>query len=74
MLQARELDSAINAFTRSVQLNPENGESWNNLAALNMHKKKSKEAFVAFREALKFKCVLNSIGFHISHVLQEVWN
>jgi hypothetical protein len=34
MLQARELDSAINAFTRSVQLNPENGESWNNLAAL----------------------------------------
>ncbi|CAM6029244.1 unnamed protein product [Sphagnum balticum] len=54
-LKARELDSAINAFTRSVQLNPENGESWNNLAALNMHKKKSKEAFVAFREALKFK-------------------
>jgi hypothetical protein len=34
ILQARELDSAINAFTRSVQLNPENGESWNNLAAL----------------------------------------
>jgi cytochrome c-type biogenesis protein CcmH/NrfG len=33
-LKARELDSAINAFTRSVQLNPENGESWNNLAAL----------------------------------------
>lgn len=34
LLQAHDVDTAINAFTRSVQLDPDNGESWNNLAAL----------------------------------------
>lgn len=34
LFQAHDVDTAINAFTRSVQLDPDNGESWNNLAAL----------------------------------------
>nr|XP_024385943.1 tetratricopeptide repeat protein 27 homolog isoform X2 [Physcomitrium patens] len=54
-VQANDVDTAINAFTRSVQLDPENGESWNNLAALNMVRRRSKEAFSAFKEALKYK-------------------
>lgn len=54
-LKARELDKAVDSFTRAVQLEPENGEAWNNIAAIHMTKRKSKEAFVAFREALKFK-------------------
>jgi len=50
--KAHDVDTAINSFTRSVQLDPDNGESWNNLAALNTLRKRSKEAF---REALKYK-------------------
>ncbi|ESW09834.1 hypothetical protein PHAVU_009G160200 [Phaseolus vulgaris] len=54
-LKARDKEKALDAFTRAVQLDPENGEAWNNIACLHMIKKKSKEAFIAFKEALKFK-------------------
>lgn len=33
-LQARDIDKAIDGFTRAVQLDPENGEAWNNVACL----------------------------------------
>ncbi|CAJ1974750.1 unnamed protein product [Sphenostylis stenocarpa] len=55
VLQAQDKEKALDAFTRAVQLDPENGEAWNNIACLLMIKKKSKEAFIAFKEALKFK-------------------
>ncbi|GAU16836.1 hypothetical protein TSUD_367830 [Trifolium subterraneum] len=54
-LKARDVEKALDAFTRAVQLDPENGEAWNNIACLHLIKKKSKEAFIAFKEALKFK-------------------
>ncbi|KAL2459841.1 Protein prenylyltransferase superfamily protein [Forsythia ovata] len=54
-LKSRDVDKALDAFTRSVQLDPENGEAWNNIACLHMIKKKSKESFIAFKEALKLK-------------------
>ncbi|KAL5541482.1 hypothetical protein UlMin_009192 [Ulmus minor] len=54
-LKARDVDKALDAFTRAVQLDPENGEAWNNIACLHMVKKRSKESFIAFKEALKFK-------------------
>ncbi|KAF3795694.1 Tetratricopeptide repeat protein [Nymphaea thermarum] len=54
-LKARDFDKAIEGFTRAVQLDPENGEAWNNLACIHMIKKRSKEAFIAFKEGLKFR-------------------
>ncbi|XP_027904629.1 tetratricopeptide repeat protein 27 homolog [Vigna unguiculata] len=54
-LKAQDKEKALDAFTRAVQLDPENGEAWNNIAGLHMIKKKNKEAFIAFKEALKFK-------------------
>ncbi|KAL9267314.1 Tetratricopeptide repeat protein 27-like protein [Drosera capensis] len=54
-LKARDIEKALDSFTRAVQLDPENGEAWNNIACLHMVKKRSKEAVIAFKEALKFK-------------------
>ncbi|KVH96251.1 Tetratricopeptide-like helical [Cynara cardunculus var. scolymus] len=54
-LKARDVGKALDAFTRAVQLDPDNGEAWNNIACLHMTKKRSKEALIAFKEALKFK-------------------
>lgn len=34
ILQARDIEKALDAFTRAVQLDPENGEAWNNIACL----------------------------------------
>ncbi|GJV77434.1 tetratricopeptide repeat protein 27, partial [Tanacetum coccineum] len=54
-LRARDLEKAVDAFTRAVQLDPDNGEAWNNIACLHMTKKRHKQALIAFKEALKFK-------------------
>ncbi|CAI9275969.1 unnamed protein product [Lactuca saligna] len=54
-LKARDLEKALDGFSRAVQLDPDNGEAWNNIACLHMTKKRSKEAMVAFKEALKYK-------------------
>lgn len=54
-LKSRDVEKAIDAFTRAVQLDPDNGEAWNNIACLHMAKKRNKEALIAFKEALKFK-------------------
>ncbi|KAI3811976.1 hypothetical protein L1987_16675 [Smallanthus sonchifolius] len=54
-LKARDLEKALDAFTRAVQIDPDNGEAWNNIACLHMTKKRNKEALIAFKEALKFK-------------------
>ncbi|GMI88685.1 hypothetical protein like AT5G17270 [Hibiscus trionum] len=54
-LKARDIEKALDGFTRAVQLDPENGEAWNNIACLHMIKKKNKESFIAFKEALKYK-------------------
>ncbi|KAG0480158.1 hypothetical protein HPP92_011016 [Vanilla planifolia] len=62
-LKARDIDRAVDGFTRAVQLDPENGEAWNNIACLHMINKKSKPAFIAFKEALKFSKTYNAIGY-----------
>ncbi|CAO2842093.1 unnamed protein product [Amaranthus hypochondriacus] len=54
-LKARDINKALDGFTRSVQLDPDNGEAWNNIACLHTIRNKSEEAFIAFKEALKFK-------------------
>lgn len=54
-LKARDINKALDGFTRAVQLDPENGEAWNNIACMHMIRKKREEAFMAFKEALKYK-------------------
>ncbi|XP_038693277.1 tetratricopeptide repeat protein 27 homolog isoform X2 [Tripterygium wilfordii] len=73
-LKARDVEKALDAFTRAVQLDPENGEAWNNIACLHMIKKRSKEAFIAFKEALKFKRDSWQLWENYSHVAMDVGN
>ncbi|XP_047083724.1 tetratricopeptide repeat protein 27 homolog [Lolium rigidum] len=51
----KDLEKAVDAFTRAVQIDPENGEAWNNIACLHMIRGKSQGAVQAFREAVKLK-------------------
>ncbi|KAK3030875.1 hypothetical protein RJ639_037225, partial [Escallonia herrerae] len=132
-LKARDVDKALDGFTRAVQLDPENGEAWNNIACLyvpsfsskiflfickdtslltlvlhssenlvvfheasstalwydeafyrgyntlgkpcrHMVKKKSKEASIAFKEALKFKRNSWQLWENYSHVAADIGN
>lgn len=34
VIQDKDLDKAVDAFSRAVQIDPENGEAWNNIACL----------------------------------------
>lgn len=36
-VQGKDLEKALDAFTRAVQIDPENGEAWNNIACLYAH-------------------------------------
>ncbi|PRQ55001.1 putative 43kDa postsynaptic protein [Rosa chinensis] len=73
-LKDRDIEKALDGFTRAVQLDPENGEAWNNIACLHMIKGKRKEAFIAFREALKFKRNSYQLWENYSHVALDVGN
>ncbi|KAL3507166.1 hypothetical protein ACH5RR_032548 [Cinchona calisaya] len=73
-LKARDVEKALDGFTHAVQLDPENGEAWNNVACLHMIKKRSKEAFVAFKEALKFKRNNWQMWENFSQVAADVGN
>lgn len=73
-LKARDVGKALDAFTRAVQLDPENGEAWNNIACLHMIKKRNKESFIAFKEALKLKRDSWQMWENYSHVAADVGN
>ncbi|KAI0507230.1 hypothetical protein KFK09_013352 [Dendrobium nobile] len=73
-LKARDIDRALDGFTRAVQLDPENGEAWNNVACLHMINKKSKAAFIAFKEALKFRRSSWQLWENYSHVAVDIGN
>ncbi|OMO78491.1 Tetratricopeptide-like helical [Corchorus capsularis] len=73
-LKARDVEKALDGFTREVQLDPENGEAWNNIACLHMIKKKSKESFTAFKEALKYKRDSWQMWENYGHVAFDVGN
>ncbi|WOG90974.1 hypothetical protein DCAR_0310221 [Daucus carota subsp. sativus] len=73
-LKARDVEKAMAGFTRSVQLDPDNGEAWNNIACLHMIKKQSKESFIAFKEALKFKRNSWELWDNFSHVAADIGN
>ncbi|CAH9138759.1 unnamed protein product [Cuscuta epithymum] len=73
-LKTRDVDKALDGFTRAVQLDPENGEAWNNIACLHMVKKRNKEAFIAFKEALKFKRNSWQMWENFSRVAADIGN
>ncbi|XP_010252162.1 PREDICTED: tetratricopeptide repeat protein 27 homolog [Nelumbo nucifera] len=73
-LKARDIEKAVKGFTHAVQLDPENGEAWNNIACLHMMKKKSKEAFIAFKEALKFRRNSWQLWENYSQVAVDIGN
>ena len=43
------------AFTRCAQQEPDNGEAWNNIAAIHLQLHHAPEAFSALSEAVKYK-------------------
>ena len=53
LLKARREDEALNAFVRCTQADAENGQAWNNVAALNIRRGRFDAAHVALREATK---------------------
>ncbi|KAH9317466.1 hypothetical protein KI387_019235, partial [Taxus chinensis] len=73
-LKARDFDKAIDGFTHAVQLDPDNGEAWNNIACLHMMKKRNKEAFIAFKEALKFRRNSWQMWENYSQVAMDIGN
>ncbi|XP_065622457.1 uncharacterized protein LOC112036046 isoform X2 [Quercus suber] len=73
-LKARDVQKALDGFTRAVQVDPDNGEAWNNIACLHMINKRSKESFIAFKEALKFKRDSWQLWENYCHVALDVGN
>ncbi|ONK58614.1 uncharacterized protein A4U43_C09F14870 [Asparagus officinalis] len=73
-LKAGDYEKALDGFTHAVQLDPENGEAWNNIAFLHMRNKKSKPAFIAFKEALKFRRNTWQLWENYSHVAIDIGN
>ncbi|XP_077247270.1 uncharacterized protein LOC143887041 [Tasmannia lanceolata] len=73
-LKARDIDKALDGFARAVQLDPDNGEAWNNIACLHMINKKSKKAFIAFKEALKFRRSSWQMWENYSQVAMDINN
>ena len=46
---------SLQAFTRCAQQEPDNGEAWNNIAAIHLQLHHPPEAFSALSEAVKYK-------------------
>ncbi|KAI9286741.1 hypothetical protein BC943DRAFT_321307 [Umbelopsis sp. AD052] len=54
-IQISEWDVGIKAFSRSVALDDENAEAWNNLASIYIRQEKKGDAFYALKQATKLK-------------------
>ncbi|KAI3943018.1 hypothetical protein MKX01_024941 [Papaver californicum] len=73
-LKAQDIDMALIGFSRAVELDPDNGEAWNNIACLHMMTKSYKKAFTAFKEALKFRRSSWQMWENFSQVSFEIGN
>ncbi|OAY73837.1 Tetratricopeptide repeat protein, partial [Ananas comosus] len=71
-LKDRDIDKAVDAFSHAVQIDPDNGEAWNNIACLHMVRKKSAAAFIAFKEAVKFRRNSWQVWDNFSHALEAI--
>ena len=54
-LKTKSHQRALQAFTRCAQQEPDNGEAWNNIAAIHLQLQHAPEAFSALSEAVKLK-------------------
>jgi len=46
-------EDALNAFSRLIQQEPDDGEAWNNMASIYIRLGKKRDAYVALKEALR---------------------
>ena len=53
-MQTSKWEDALGAFTRVVQLEPEEHEAWANVAAVHMRNKNPAEAYPALQEVSHF--------------------
>ncbi|EPS70116.1 hypothetical protein M569_04637, partial [Genlisea aurea] len=70
-LKSRDVDRAIHGFSRAVEVDPENGEAWNNIACLHMMKKRAPQAVIAFEQAVKLKRNSWEMWENYSHVAAD---
>ncbi|KAG0203616.1 hypothetical protein BGX28_004139 [Mortierella sp. GBA30] len=54
-MQLEDFDIALEAFTKVVSIDANNGEAWNNIAAIHMRRNNNLDAQHALRQALKEK-------------------
>ncbi len=54
-LEIGRYDDAATAFSRTVGLDPENGEAWNNLAAAHLAVDRLPQALAALEQSAKIK-------------------
>ncbi|KAL3155216.1 hypothetical protein ABBQ32_013155 [Trebouxia sp. C0010 RCD-2024] len=54
-LKTKNQQRALQAFTRCAQQEPDNGEAWNNIAAIHLRLQHAPQAFSALGEAVKYK-------------------
>lgn len=54
-MQLEQWPLSASSFSKVVQLNPDDGEAWNNLAAVHINNKQKQEAFNALQQSIKFK-------------------
>ncbi|KAG2398668.1 uncharacterized protein HKW66_Vig0088510 [Vigna angularis] len=73
-VKAQDTGKALDAFTRVIQLDPENEKAWTYFASLHAMKRKGKEALIASKEALKFKRNSWQLWENYSHIALEIGN
>ena len=68
-IKAKDYPAALRALTRSSQLEPDNGEAWNNLAAIHMHQGHWRQAYNALSGAWELRprwtCVSSGLVWRV---------
>lgn len=67
-IQARDIEKALDGFTRAVQLDPDNGEAWNNIACLY--------ALLFLHAVPSFYSIYHNamqINFHLLPAVVKLW-
>eukprot|EP00735_Rhodelphis_limneticus_P010415 TRINITY_DN3158_c0_g1::TRINITY_DN3158_c0_g1_i1::g.3580::m.3580 TRINITY_DN3158_c0_g1::TRINITY_DN3158_c0_g1_i1::g.3580 ORF type:complete len:948 (+),score=212.20,sp/Q54BW6/TTC27_DICDI/28.21/1e-84,sp/Q54BW6/TTC27_DICDI/26.84/5e-06,TPR_11/PF13414.1/0.96,TPR_11/PF13414.1/2.1,TPR_11/PF13414.1/0.0042,TPR_11/PF13414.1/1.2e-10,TPR_11/PF13414.1/4.5e+02,TPR_2/PF07719.12/17,TPR_2/PF07719.12/7.9e+02,TPR_2/PF07719.12/1.4e+02,TPR_2/PF07719.12/1.1e-05,TPR_2/PF07719.12/0.061,TPR_1/PF00515.23/2.3e+02,TPR_1/PF0051 len=67
-------EKALNAFTRTVQLDPEAGEAWNNIANLHVKLQNKEKAFYALTQATKVLSTSWRVWQNYVVLAVETWN
>ena len=54
-IRTQRWETALEAFQRVIQQEPDDAESWTNISSVYMYQKDYRKAFRALQEALRFK-------------------